>query len=160
MDVLGMKLACLARLNQGLGVSQGRGPVESLPECLPDESPGCHVVGAYPSLNVGQKGLALFPGDAAEFDSPLAASIKLTVSQYIHLGLAVNPFCLNVVFRQLLKLEVPHQLLRPGGAALSARATTRTGLESFPVDVMAEPWRAAVAGTAPAKMLPGSGPLL
>jgi hypothetical protein len=70
MDVLGMKLACLARLNQGLGVSHGRGPVESLPECLPGEILGCHVVGADPSVNVNQKGLALFSGDAVEFDSP------------------------------------------------------------------------------------------
>jgi hypothetical protein len=91
-------------------------------------------------MNVSQKGLALFPGDGAEFDSPLIASVKLTVNQYIHLGLAGNPFCLNVVFRQLLKLEVAHQLLRPGGGgALLARAATGIGLESFPVGVMAEP---------------------
>jgi hypothetical protein len=99
VDILGMILACLVRLNQGLGVSQGHGPIESLPEYLPGKSPGCHVVGEDPSMNVGQKGLALFSGDAAEFDSPLAMSIKLAVNQYIHLGLAGNPFYLNVVFR-------------------------------------------------------------
>jgi hypothetical protein len=57
------------------------------------------VVGADLSVNVGQKGLALFPGNATEFESSLAASVKLTINQYIHLGLAGNPLRLNVVFR-------------------------------------------------------------
>jgi hypothetical protein len=62
---------------------------------------------------------------------------------------------LDVVFRQLMKVEVPHQLLRLGGAALSARAATGIGLESFPVDAMAEPWWAAVAWTAPGEDVAG-----
>jgi hypothetical protein len=93
-----MKLTCLAGLNQGVFVSQGRGPIESLPECLPDESPRRHVVGADPSVNVSQKGLALFPGDAAELVSPFASTIKLAINQHIHLGLVGNPFRLNIVF--------------------------------------------------------------
>jgi hypothetical protein len=78
------------------------------------------MVGADPSMNVGQKGLALFPMDAMEFESPLAALVNLA-NNY---GLVGNPLRLNIVFWQLLELEVPHQLFRPGGAALSARATT------------------------------------
>jgi hypothetical protein len=73
------------------------------------------VVGADPSVNVSQKGLALFPGDAVKFDSALAASVKLVDNQHIHPGLAGNPLCLNVIFWQLLELEILHQLLRPGG---------------------------------------------
>jgi hypothetical protein len=70
MDVLRIKLAWLARLNQGMCISQGCGPVEFLPKCLPGKIPRWHVVGADPSMNVGQKGLALFPENATEFDSP------------------------------------------------------------------------------------------
>jgi hypothetical protein len=113
------------------------------------------VVGADPFVNVRLKGLALFPGDAAKFDSALAASVKLADNQHIHPSLAGNPLCLNVVFWQLLELEKLHQLLCPGGAALSARASTGTGSRSLPVDDIAEPWRVVVARTSPAKMLPG-----
>jgi hypothetical protein len=56
------------------------------------------VVGADPSVNVSQKGLALFPGDAAKFDFTLAASVKLANNQHIHPGLAGNPLYLNIVF--------------------------------------------------------------
>jgi hypothetical protein len=45
-------------------------------------------VGADPSVNVGQKGLALFLRDATDFDSPLTTVIELTINQHIHLGLA------------------------------------------------------------------------
>jgi hypothetical protein len=56
------------------------------------------VVGADPSVNVGQKGQALFPGDAAEFDSPLAVTIELAINQQLHLDLAGYPFRLDVIF--------------------------------------------------------------
>jgi hypothetical protein len=74
------------------------------------------MVGADPSVNVSQKGLALFPGDAAKFDSALAALVTLADNQHIHPGLAGNPLCLNIVFWQLIELEILHQLLRPGGS--------------------------------------------
>jgi hypothetical protein len=64
------------------------------------------MVGADPFANVGQKGLAVFAGVATEFDSPLATAIELAINQHIHLGLAGNPFCLNVVLRELLELEI------------------------------------------------------
>jgi hypothetical protein len=105
------------------------------------------VVGADPSVNVGQKGLALFPGDVAEFDSPLAAMIELAINQQVHLGLAGNSFFLDVIFWQFLKLEILHQLLRPGGVALSARAATGSGLGFSPVAGMTKSWRVVVAGT-------------
>jgi hypothetical protein len=41
---------------------------------------------------------ALFPRDAAEFDSPLAVTIELAIIHQIHLGFAGNPFRLDVVF--------------------------------------------------------------
>jgi hypothetical protein len=43
-------------------------------------------MGVDPSVNVGQKGLSYFPGDAAELDSPFPATIKLAINQNIHLG--------------------------------------------------------------------------
>jgi hypothetical protein len=106
-------------------------------------------------MNVSQKGLALFLGDATKFDSALAVSVKLADNQHIHPGLASIPLCLNVIFWQLLELEILHQLLCPGGAALSARASTGTGSRSLPIDNIAEPWRVAIARTSSAKMLPG-----
>jgi hypothetical protein len=66
------------------------------------------MVGADPSVNVGQKGMALLPGDAVELDFPFAVTIKLAINQHIHLGLAGNPFRLNVIFWKLLELEILH----------------------------------------------------
>jgi hypothetical protein len=76
-------------------ISKGRGPIKSLPECLPGESPRRHMVGADPSVNVGQKGMAFFPRDATELDSPFAVTIKLDVNQHIHLYLAGQSFPLE-----------------------------------------------------------------
>jgi hypothetical protein len=64
------------------------------------------MVGAESPIDVGQKGLALFLEDATKFNFPLAATIELAINQHIHLGLAGNPFCLNIIVRELLELEI------------------------------------------------------
>jgi hypothetical protein len=67
-------------------------------------------------VDVRHKGLAFLPGDAAELDSSFPAAIELIVNQHIYLGLAGNPFCVQVVTGERLILEVLQEFLCPRGS--------------------------------------------
>jgi hypothetical protein len=77
----------LAEMPSRQGPSTPRGGSRSLHECWP-EGPG------------------LVPGGFSGVLLPLMAMIELAINQHIHLGLVGNPFRLNIIFWQLLELEV------------------------------------------------------
>lgn len=69
MSLTGVVLTAPIDMNDMLGVGHGGQPIESLPECLPDECSWGRVVLAHSSVDFDDQILSIFASDALLLDS-------------------------------------------------------------------------------------------
>ena len=113
MDGLGVELAGVTGLDQGLRIGESRGPVETLPECLPRKRPRGYVAGTYPFMNFSQQRAPLFQGNAAKLDPIFPSPIEIPIYQDVHLCLVGHVLGCSIVFWQSMVTQVAENVCRP-----------------------------------------------
>ena len=100
------KLTIFTSLYQLDSILLRRRPIESVSECLADDSSERIMRSAYATVDIPQQGYSFIPGDALHQHAAEAPLVQFSTDQRIKLGLSFHPLRFWTVIRRQIAFEI------------------------------------------------------